>query len=522
MMNVNLSIVRAVDCITVLIFLFEGFYAFNDKRQVITIPLRKKRESRVNIQKQRRELTDSLSPEYHDNLSGRPGQGYYLAIDLGTPPQTLNVLVDTGSSNFAVGSSKHDFLPVFFDRKKSVTYLSMERDVSVMYTQGNWEGRLGSDMLRFIDGPNATVRVEVASILSSQQFFINGSFWEGILGLGYPRLSKPDPSVIPVFDKFVQDGIVKDSFSMQLCGSSELDPIIDPTVAGTMVFGGIDSSLYDGEMLYTPIVKKWYYEVVITDIAVNSIKESLGLDCKKYNYDKTIVDSGTTHLRISAPVYDGILSKIKKYDKLHVPDDFWNGKQMMCWTDDRTPWNKFPDIYISLLSSTSSSKHFTLKIPPQLYLRETIERLFESQRCYKFAITRADRGTVIGAVIMEGFYVVFDREKSQVGFGATTCGADGRPNPQSKVLGPYTRDPVDCQYIESENSDTTLLTVAYVMAGVCVLCLIPITVLLIQASVRRRNNASREENKAVFPETRLTSPLVAEVNRYDKPSKIGR
>jgi beta-site APP-cleaving enzyme 1 (memapsin 2) len=68
---------------------------------------------------------------------------------------------------------------------------------------------------------------------------------------------------------------------MQLCGSSELDPIADPTVAGTMVFGGIDSSLYDGEMLYTPIVKKWYYEVIITDIAVNTMQESLGLDCKK-------------------------------------------------------------------------------------------------------------------------------------------------------------------------------------------------------------------------------------------------
>ena len=31
-------------------------------------------------------------------------------------------------------------------------------------------------------------------------------------------------------------------------------------------------------------------------------------------------------------------------------------------------------------------------------------------------------GTVIGAVIMEGFYVVFDRKNSQVGFAATTCG----------------------------------------------------------------------------------------------------
>ena len=59
-----------------------------------------------------------------------------------------------------------------------------------MYTQGNWIGRLGSDFLRFVDGPNATVRVEVASILKSEQFFINGSMWEGILGLAYSRLSK--------------------------------------------------------------------------------------------------------------------------------------------------------------------------------------------------------------------------------------------------------------------------------------------------------------------------------------------
>ena len=34
-------------------------------------------------------------------------------------------------------------------------------------------------------------------------------------------------------------------------------------------------------------------------------------------------------------------------------------------------------------------------------------------------------GTVIGAVIMEGFYVVFDRENVQVGFAATTCGGRG-------------------------------------------------------------------------------------------------
>lgn len=62
--------------------------------------------------------------------------------------------------------------------------------MAVPYTQGNWEGELGSDLLRFVEGPNATVRVNVAAILSSDNFYINGSMWEGILGLGYTRLSK--------------------------------------------------------------------------------------------------------------------------------------------------------------------------------------------------------------------------------------------------------------------------------------------------------------------------------------------
>ena len=47
-----------------------------------------------------------------------------------------------------------------------------------------------TDLVRFIDGPNATVRVSVAAIMSSENFFINGSNWEGILGLGYSRLAK--------------------------------------------------------------------------------------------------------------------------------------------------------------------------------------------------------------------------------------------------------------------------------------------------------------------------------------------
>ena len=45
---------------------------------------------------------------------------------------------------------------------------------------------------------------------------------------------------------------------------------------------------------------------------------------------------------------------------------------------------------------------------------------------------------------------------------------------------------MDCEYIETEPADSALLTVAYVMAGVCGLCLLPVFILLGQASCKRR------------------------------------
>lgn len=43
----------------------------------------------------------------------------------------------------------------------------------------------------------------------------------------------------------------------------------------------------------------------------------------------------------------------------------------------------------------------------QLYLRETIERgLFDSQRCYKFAITKAERGKRLQGCFTFSYYLL--------------------------------------------------------------------------------------------------------------------
>lgn len=55
--------------------------------------------------------------EMVDNLRGKSGQGYYVEMTVGSPPQTLNILVDTGSSNFAVGAAPHPFLHRYYQRQ---------------------------------------------------------------------------------------------------------------------------------------------------------------------------------------------------------------------------------------------------------------------------------------------------------------------------------------------------------------------------------------------------------------------
>lgn len=45
------------------------------------------------------------------------------------------------------------------------------------------------------------------------------------------------------------------------------------------IIGGIDRSLYVGDIWYTPIRKEWYYEVIIVKLEVNG--QDLNMDCKE-------------------------------------------------------------------------------------------------------------------------------------------------------------------------------------------------------------------------------------------------
>ncbi|KAM6295691.1 beta-secretase 1 isoform 4-T4 [Aegotheles albertisi] len=349
--------------------------------------------------------------EMIDNLRGKSGQGYYVEMTVGSPPQKLNILVDTGSSNFAVGAAPHPFLRRYYQRQLSSTYRDLRKGVYVPYTQGKWEGELGTDLL---------------------------------CGAGF--------------------------------SPNETEALA--AVGGSMIIGGIDRSLYVGDIWYTPIRKEWYYEVIIVKLEVNG--QDLSMDCKEYNYDKSIVDSGTTNLRLPKKVFEAAVKSIKTASSTEkFPDGFWLGEQLVCWQVGTTPWHIFPVLSLYLMGE-ATNQSFRITILPQQYLRPVEDVATSQDDCYKFAISQSSTGTVMGAVIMEGFYVVFDRARKRIGFAVSACHVHDEFR-TAAVEGPYLHSNMeDCGYNIPQTDESTLMTIAYVMAAICALFMLPLCLMVFQ------------------------------------------
>lgn len=446
-----------------------------------------------------------------NNLKGKPGQGYYVEMEIGTPPQKINVLIDTGSSNFAIAATPDPDIDKFFQRENSSTYSLIGTSVYVPYTQGNWKGTLGSDLVTLTSLPNVTVTANIAFITESTQFFINGSNWQGILGLAYSSIARPDQSVTPFLDSLIDNTGISDVFSIQLCGDKfEQQTDKDVELGGSITFGGVDPKLHSGPVFFTNIHKQWYYEVVIVDVQVNG--ESINLDCKEYNFPKTIVDSGTTDLRLPNKVYTSVIDHIKNHvqNSPQAPaltHGFWTGDIDLCYKDGAIPYDIFPSVGLGFAENDQQS--FKIIVAPQQYIKSVGKKDDENpdEICFKLGIASSSSGTVIGAVVMEGFYVVFDRQSNRIGFADTTCPAVAQQFNRSHVSEPYqfSGSIGNCAYAKPEKSNKTLTIVAYVLAGICGACILPLLFLFVQYQWRtskcykkfKRQNSDGDSNDLI-------------------------
>ncbi|CAF4951666.1 unnamed protein product [Pieris macdunnoughi] len=157
------------------------------------------------------------------NLYGEAGQAYALVINIGHPPQKLHVLVDTGSTTLAIAAYARKDSNIYFHKENSTSLYNSGKEVQAKYSQGTWSGTLASDFIQFPTLPTVPeVRSDLALITKSYKFFMNGSGWQGLLGLAYlPVAAWGDSVVVGSWLDFAEKVNGRPlSFELKLCGST--------------------------------------------------------------------------------------------------------------------------------------------------------------------------------------------------------------------------------------------------------------------------------------------------------------
>jgi len=307
---------------------------------------------------------------------------YYGAINLGTPGQEFQMIMDTGSSDVWVASSKCDDScgrHAEYDSTASSTYAANGTVFNIMYGSGPVSGFQSIDNMNW--GGLQVKSQEFAEVTDASGLgaaYKAGKF-DGILGLAFPTLSVN--KVATAFQNTVEQGLVQNAeFSFYL-GDCERD-------AGELLLGGTDSKYYKGEFNYVPLTYQTYWQIQI---------DGLNVDGTAYGTnDQAIVDSGTSLLTGPSDVVASLAKQIgaKK---------FIAGEYLV--TCDET---KLPNLDFQIGGVTYTLEPKDYLIPDgKICLFGMMGLDIKGPRMPKW---------ILGDIFMRKYYTVFDVANSRVGF----------------------------------------------------------------------------------------------------------
>uniref|UniRef100_A0A8C5XTF8 Gastricsin n=1 Tax=Microcebus murinus TaxID=30608 RepID=A0A8C5XTF8_MICMU len=213
---------------------------------------------------------------------------FFGDLSFGTPPQKFKILFDTGSSDvwvpsalcYTITCSKH----TRFDPSQSSTFTTKWKSFSVKYGSGTVNGFFGYDTISFPAFQIPKQQFGLTTYMLGSTFVY--SEFDGILGLGYPDLARD--GVTTVLEGMVNNGIFSElifSFYIYKRRVTEL--------GGVIIFGGVDHSVYVGEIHWVPVTEKGYWMIDMEGFLIGNHATSFcSLGCK------VIVDTGTTLLTV--------------------------------------------------------------------------------------------------------------------------------------------------------------------------------------------------------------------------------
>ncbi|XP_057583128.1 pregnancy-associated glycoprotein 2-like [Hippopotamus amphibius kiboko] len=308
---------------------------------------------------------------------------YVGNINIGTPPQEFKFVFDTGTPYMWVPSIYCSSPPCrshnLFNPQASRTFWLTDESIDFKYSTGEIVGLVAYDTVRIMN----LVDLGQAFVLSMNQSGLDHAFFDGVLGLGYPRLGPK--SITPVFDNLKTRGLISQSvFAFYLSTSKENGSVV--------MFGGVDHSYHKGQLKWIPMSPVYLWQIIMNRITINGVVIGCHRGCQ------AILNTGATWLAGPTRLVRGIQNLINA-----MPFD---GQY------------RLPCSYISSLPSII----FTLDnndypVPAEAYI-------WKVRGPYNICVSRFRGGTetwnrsetwVLGDAFLRMYFSVYDWQNKRVG-----------------------------------------------------------------------------------------------------------
>ena len=342
-----------------------------------------------------------------------PGYGTHFSyIYVGTPPQRVSVIVDTGSHYTAFpcsGCSQcGQHTDQYWDLKNSSTAnvpkcQSQPCVISQSYSEGSsWRAIKVVDRF-WVGGLDSATLPDAASYAidflfgcqTSETGLFRTQLADGIMGMG------------------ISDDTLASQLMKQGIARSKIFAMCLRIGGGIMTLGGVDQRVHAKPGIsYAKLSKSsGWYNVIVLDIFLVSRdtkeRKSLGQDRTTYEAGKgSIVDSGTTDTYLPQAVAGKFTAIFKELSGV-------------AFTQANTPLlesqlQKMPDLVFVL--EGADGQPFEIFMPWNNY----VDSVGGGKYAFRIYLTEG-AGAVLGANFMIGYNVIFDADGQRVGFAKSDC-----------------------------------------------------------------------------------------------------
>lgn len=328
---------------------------------------------------------------------------YTGPISIGDSDNEFQVIYDTGSANFWIDSSKCNDRGCTnhkqYDSSKSSNYNHVGLSLEVQFGTGGLSGEINEDTVYF--GGVAVEKQGFAEIVQEDGDVFAQSKFDGIVGLAFPQMAAYD--MAPVFDSIIkQNKLDSNVFSFYFAkNAGEND--------SRLIVGGVDSSLYEGDISYHKVVDPYYWTLKADNILIGG--KDVGL-CT--HGCRVIADTGTSLLTGPEDQLFDLL------DTLNVDDGCQGAENLpdITFVLDGVHYPLTPSDYVLSVTDDGTEVSYD-SVSKSDYMNEDEGRCSRNCAAGLMPLDIPDPqgpAWILGDIFLSKYYSVFDRDNNRVGF----------------------------------------------------------------------------------------------------------